>query len=86
MRSTIDVQGHGLVEFDPTSHNSVLEALELAGVDINSMCKDGYCGSCKATLIEGSVVYHIEPMISKSGGEFFPCSCKPAVKSMKISI
>lgn len=46
-RSELEVQ----VEPD----QSILDALEREGIDIDSMCREGICGTCTVTVVSGTV-------------------------------
>ncbi len=60
--------------------SSLLELAEEHGVDLESSCREGYCGSCKTRLLSGKV--HME---STDGLEeedvkqnmILPCSAVP---------
>lgn len=56
---------------------SLLESLEAQDVDVHYQCREGYCGSCRAQLIEGEVHYSSEPMAWLNDGEILPCCCIP---------
>jgi len=56
--------------------STVLEALEKNSVEINSMCRDGFCGCCRTKLLEGEIEYFSDPLGCVSKGEILPCICK----------
>ncbi|WP_445767783.1 class I ribonucleotide reductase maintenance protein YfaE [Rheinheimera sp.] len=56
---------------------TLLESLEKAGVPIESQCRKGYCGACRATLTKGEVEYVTEPLGFTRKGEVLACCCKP---------
>lgn len=60
--------------------HTVLETLEAAGVRLPSSCRQGMCGTCKLTLVEGRVdMAHqggIRPREIQRGG-FLPCCSRP---------
>lgn len=58
-------------------NGSVLDALELASVSIQSHCRAGYCGACRTKLIDGEVEYTTEPLAYIEDDEVLPCCCKP---------
>ena len=60
-------------------HNArtLLESLEANGIDIQYQCREGYCGSCRVELLEGSVHYYEEPMAFLDDDEILPCCCVP---------
>ncbi|MFJ5074528.1 PDR/VanB family oxidoreductase [Streptomyces sp. NPDC088553] len=36
------------------AHTSVLDAVENAGIDVDSSCRDGICGSCETRVLDGT--------------------------------
>lgn len=75
-----------VLTFNPVNTNdTLLDQLESQGVELNSQCRDGYCGGCRVKLLEGDVQYQNEPLAALQEGEILPCSCKPATQ-IKISI
>jgi ferredoxin-NADP reductase len=59
---------------------SVLEALENAGVEWPSGCKNGVCGSCKMSLLSGEIVDKGGERYARKdleNGEFLACSFSP---------
>lgn len=62
------------------AESTVLQAVEQAGVVLRSSCRQGLCGTCKLTLVEGEVdMRHqggIRPREIAQGG-FLPCSSRP---------
>lgn len=56
---------------------SLLEALEAQDVNLPYQCREGYCGSCRTTLLEGEVTYTQEPLAWLNDGEILPCCCIP---------
>lgn len=65
--------------------NSLLESLEAQGVDIHYQCREGYCGSCRTTLLKGQVHYTQEPMAWVNEDEILPCCCIPKT-DLKIKL
>jgi len=37
---------------------TLLDALEAAGVVVPSVCREGHCGTCECTVLEGEVEHH----------------------------
>ncbi|AJQ94043.1 class I ribonucleotide reductase maintenance protein YfaE [Gynuella sunshinyii] len=65
--------------------STLLESLEAQGVQVPYQCRDGYCGSCRTTLLAGEVAYLQEPMAWLNDGEVLPCCCVPKSNlSLKI--
>ncbi|MDK2779549.1 MAG: 2Fe-2S ferredoxin-like protein [Pseudomonadota bacterium] len=56
---------------------TLLESLEAQNIEVHYQCREGYCGSCRAQLLEGSVHYHEEPMAWLNDDEILPCCCIP---------
>lgn len=59
------------------SHQSLLETLEKNDIKLYSECCQGYCGSCKSTLIEGKIYYPQEPLTQLEENECLPCCAYP---------
>lgn len=57
--------------------HTLLESLEAQDIDVHYQCREGYCGSCRAQLLEGDVHYPTEPMAWLNEGEILPCCCIP---------
>jgi ferredoxin len=57
--------------------DTVLETLEKNKIKPYSMCKQGFCATCKMTLKSGSVEYIDEPIAILEDNEILPCICKP---------
>lgn len=55
---------------------SLLEALERTGHDIEYQCRSGYCGQCRVTLISGAVDYPSPPLAFIGTSEILPCCCR----------
>ncbi|MCE2571696.1 2Fe-2S iron-sulfur cluster-binding protein [Motilimonas eburnea] len=53
---------------------TVLEAMLSQGADIESQCRNGFCGACK-TCASGEVKYLKEPLGYLAKGEILPCVC-----------
>ena len=67
-------------EFDCSKDEVVLEALELNGIEIESDCRVGVCGTCKVKLIEGSVNQEDQNFLSSDeikDGYILTCSSYP---------
>lgn len=64
------------VEFTPGCP-SILQCLESQKIDVSFQCREGYCGACRAPLIEGEVIYNEEPLAFVREGEILLCCCKP---------
>ncbi|KPH64306.1 ferredoxin [Pseudoalteromonas porphyrae] len=56
---------------------SLLDCLEQNKLTVPYQCREGYCGACRATLIDGTVNYNQEPLAFVREGEVLLCCCKP---------
>lgn len=57
--------------------NSLLEALETAGIDVNYSCRAGICAACRATLISGQVNWRNQPILALEATDILTCSVVP---------
>jgi ferredoxin-nitrite reductase len=66
---------------DCTEADLILEVAEQAGINLDSSCRAGSCGTCKQKLLEGVVTYEGEtPALSadeKAQGYVLACSAHP---------
>ncbi|WP_339383791.1 2Fe-2S iron-sulfur cluster-binding protein [Tychonema sp. LEGE 07196] len=44
-----------------TEDEFILDVAERAGVELDSSCRSGTCGTCKQKLLEGKTVYDSQP-------------------------
>jgi ferredoxin len=57
---------------------SLLDCLENANVEVHYHCRDGFCGACRVTLVEGEISYpQGEPLAFIGDGEVLSCCCVP---------
>ena len=57
---------------------TLLECLEQANVEVHYHCRDGFCGACRVSLIEGDISYpNGEPLAYIGEGEILTCCCIP---------
>lgn len=61
--------------FTLRENESLLDALERTGHDVAYQCREGYCGSCRTKLIQGSVSYTETPLAFVASDECLPCCC-----------
>ncbi|QMT41465.1 class I ribonucleotide reductase maintenance protein YfaE [Neisseria shayeganii] len=54
---------------------TLLEALERTGHEVEYQCRSGYCGSCRLKLLSGSVGYRELPLAFLAPSEILPCCC-----------
>ena len=59
------------------TNDSLLEFAESRGIEVESLCRAGECGSCRTRLIEGEVEYHEKPGINPGRGHCLLCISKP---------
>ncbi|MES9829983.1 MAG: 2Fe-2S iron-sulfur cluster-binding protein [Candidatus Thiodiazotropha sp.] len=59
------------------SHDSLLEFAESRGVEVESLCRAGECGSCRTRLVQGEVEYTQAPAINPGRGYCLLCISKP---------
>ncbi|NKB37668.1 MAG: 2Fe-2S iron-sulfur cluster binding domain-containing protein [Gammaproteobacteria bacterium] len=64
------------VEWNQSS-GTVLDAAEAAGIQIDSGCRAGSCGTCLTAVLEGQVSYVEEPGMTVEDGSFLPCVAIP---------
>ena len=65
------------------SHDSILDMAESAGLELNSSCRGGSCGSCVVRVLEGKVKYDSEPSATVGEDECLACVGMPS-ENMKI--
>jgi len=60
------------------NEQTLLECLESADVEVHYHCRDGFCGACRVTLVEGEINYPLgEPLAFVGDNEILPCCCIP---------
>ncbi|MDR0212824.1 MAG: 2Fe-2S ferredoxin-like protein [Comamonas sp.] len=55
---------------------TLLEALERTGHEIEFQCRSGFCGMCRTTLRAGAVDYPSPPLAFIGPSEILPCCCR----------
>lgn len=73
------------VTVSASSDKTLLESLESHQIDVQYHCREGFCGACRTTLIEGEVEYKTDPLAFMDDDEILPCCCVPATH-LKIKI
>jgi ferredoxin len=65
---------------------TLLECLENENVEVHYHCRDGFCGACRVTLINGEISYlNGEPLAFIGDNEILPCCCVPVTNiSLKV--
>lgn len=72
----ISVNGR-FVQFDK-AEQTLLECLESANIEVHYHCRDGFCGACRVTLVDGDINYPLgEPLAYVGNNEILPCCCIP---------
>ncbi len=64
---------------------TLLESLESQQIDVQYHCREGFCGACRTTLLEGEVEYTTDPLAFIDDDEILPCCCKPT-SHLKIKL
>lgn len=60
------------------SDKTLLNCLENSDIEVHFHCRDGFCGACRVTLVEGEINYpNGEPLAFIGDGEILPCCCVP---------
>lgn len=65
---------------------SLLDLAEAQGLQIESECRAGLCGSCAARVVSGSVGYDVEPVASIAPGEMLLCCGHPLEQELVLDI
>ena len=56
---------------------SLLSFAESLGIEVESQCRAGECGSCRTKLISGALEYHKQPSINPGRGHCLLCVSIP---------
>lgn len=56
---------------------SLLESLEQSGVEVESHCREGFCGACRMKKAKGEVEYFDYPLGYAEEDEVLVCCSKP---------
>ncbi|WP_425416003.1 class I ribonucleotide reductase maintenance protein YfaE [Pseudoalteromonas qingdaonensis] len=56
---------------------SILHSLERQGETPAYQCREGFCGACRAVLVQGKVKYSHEPLAFIRDGEVLLCCSTP---------
>lgn len=54
---------------------TLLDALERTGHEVDAQCRSGFCGACRLPLLSGEVTYLSEPIAYVGEAEVLPCCC-----------
>jgi ferredoxin-NADP reductase len=79
------------LEVEVTSEVTLLEALETAGADPDSLCRGGACGRCELEVLElDGEIYHHDHYLSDaekaSGRKILPCVSRAICTHMLLNI
>ncbi len=77
MSNPIQISIEDLGSIPWQGQNSLLEALEDAGVDVNYSCRAGICAACRATLVSGQVEWRNQPILTLGEQDILTCSVVP---------
>jgi ferredoxin-NADP reductase len=61
----------------PPLAGNLLELAESQGINVNSGCRAGNCGSCQTKILSGEVVYRQRPDYDPEPGTCLLCVCSP---------
>ncbi len=76
LQPKVTVQGK-VIPYE-NNEETLLDCLESADVEVHYHCRDGFCGACRVTLVEGEINYpQGEPLAFVGQGEILPCCCIP---------
>jgi ferredoxin len=71
----IFVNNFGVTDY--CNDSTILEALEKDNFDAPYHCREGFCGTCRATMLYGNVVYAMEPLAFIDYDEILTCVARP---------
>jgi ferredoxin-NADP reductase len=63
-----------------TGEGNLLELAEANGIDVDSGCRAGGCGTCQTTIREGEVYYPEPPDFDPEPGTCLICVCRPKTR------
>jgi ferredoxin len=68
-----------------TPGETVLQTIERNGLQINSGCRDGFCGSCRCHKVKGAHTLVVEPLAYCHTDELIACvSLTPEIGVLEI--
>lgn len=73
MSKTLTVNG---VDYPLDTQKTLLENLESQAIKVEYHCRDGHCGACRCTLVNGQVDYVNYPMAYIRGDDVLTCCSK----------
>ena len=63
-------------EVQLNTSQTLLAQLEAHNIQLPTQCRNGYCGSCRVTMVSGQVEYQQEPLACLNQNEILPCCCQ----------
>lgn len=63
--------------FPHAKDQSLLESIEQHNIDVQSHCREGFCGACRTKIVSGEVEYTTDPLAYIDDDEILPCCCIP---------
>ena len=67
---------NGLTPIHVQPENTILQAMEIAGLQPEYHCRDGHCGACRCEIIEGEIEESNFKMAYTHKNEILPCISK----------
>ncbi|MFC6674311.1 class I ribonucleotide reductase maintenance protein YfaE [Marinobacterium aestuariivivens] len=67
------------------SSETLLAQMEKSSIPVETHCRSGICGMCRARLLKGKVAYQKEPLACLSMGEVLVC-CAKAVTDVLLDV
>ncbi|NJO71215.1 MAG: 2Fe-2S iron-sulfur cluster binding domain-containing protein [Oscillatoriales cyanobacterium RM1_1_9] len=68
-------------EIDCSAADSILDIADQGGIEIDSSCRSGTCGTCMQRVVQGEVCYEGEPEALTEGdrqqGQILTCIARP---------
>jgi ferredoxin len=74
------VFSHSKIEFDCKGSDYILDIALEHGLDVAYSCRAGQCGTCKVTLLEGSVEHDCKNALTpddEKEGHILACQARP---------
>ncbi|MGL6260306.1 class I ribonucleotide reductase maintenance protein YfaE [Vibrio sp. WXL103] len=65
-----------VTQITTSGNETLLNAMERAGLEPEYHCRDGHCGACRCKLVSGEVEQVGFAMAYTHGDEILPCICK----------
>jgi ferredoxin len=63
---------------------TLLEAMENAGLNVEYNCRDGHCGACRCKLSAGEVEYVGFALAYTQSDEVLPCICRAGNQPIEL--